>query len=964
MQACMFCTPRVDNPWSMEDVEEELYAVNIIYGIQYEKIEALVRKVNEEGQVVLGEKVAEGEAAVPGLATRLKYKVEVDLSLLGSFEPESSERPPNWVRQGDVIARVLSPVKGKYGLRVTGETLLLPEPEDEEVLAGENCHFDEDTMRFIADVDGEAALVDGGMLSVFPVQGDKTLDEGLAPVDEPGDSGVVKLSLEVAEDGMTALLTCQSGSSRNLLMEQVEELLYAKDVIHGIEYEKIASLIEHHNENGKGFESEIVAKGDPPINGADQVLSLYFDTELSPDQDQVIVGEKRYESNVVENSDIIACLSPYSPPRFGLTVMGKNIVGRAGRKYSVHLGRACSYSTQSGEIIACDSGMAAFIDGKIEVRPVSGVSIKSKKKKSKTSEQSTEVSQDLGGQLSESPEDSSAATSISDSELDHEFEDLSPEPHAGDSAQKRQKHTVRVSDEDQEGASVAPDSEFSEQDEIHDGVAVEVSEDEMEVTLTLRPRENQPWTLEELEDKIYKKDIVFGIEYETIQEVVEHVNSGKSVVREIIACGEPAVDGVDEKLTLFFSKDASLDLDNSSDPELLNPENHWDQCLKKGDIVAKFHSIIPPRPGLTVTGKKTEGREGRKSIYHMGEACIFQKDTGVYTSAIEGQVVLMGAGLLDVEPVRFIHGDVCLATGDIFFDGKVVVTGNVLSGLKVVAKSDVMVLGRIEIANITSGRNIFARGGIQGGNRGKKARLQVKGKLEAKFCNNAHVHCKGSITVNHSVLHCDIECSGFLKVLEGKGIVGGKIQAAEGIGTTCLGSPLGVPTEVFVGGYNYEIKTEISRIEGKRNQLSKKIKELSVRLKPYEGQNLGDLPKKIGEKMRGLRQELEMLLRQDRDHACTCDDLKSKLKSKREMIVTVTDTVYPDVRIQIGSSILQGLYEPIRKCIFQEHETHSAVEYYPILTDEEKVVMEIEVEGKKEDAFNLDISARSIGSSH
>jgi uncharacterized protein len=931
MSAYMVCYPREGEPFGMEEIEEQLYSLSIIHGIDYDKIEELIKKVNDEGLPILGEKIAVGDAPVLGVPMRVKYRVDVDPSLLGNIADRSLDSPSNWVYLGDVIATILPPVKGKFGLQVTGEALLLPDPQDEEVVAGKNCYFDEKVMGFVAEVDGEAALSDEGVLSVFAVEV-QVQESKNDTVRQRRESTEPVLSLEVTDNEMMVLLSCQPKTGCKVLMEEVEEALYAQDVIHGIEYEKIESLLETVNSSGVGFNSETIAIGERPINGNDEILTLYFTVDLSPDQNKIRVGENRFSSNRVENSDVLATLSPITPPRFGLTVKGKNIVGEQGNKISLDLGRACSYEAKSREVIARDSGMVTFVEGRIEVKPVAGVSIKAKSEKAQSVDLPMEVLPESPLEVQEQPTTVPTVEESIASQKQPKLEPILETPEELDLEPKPKSPQV--------------EPEFAEQGEVQDSIDVELSLDEMAVALTLHPRQDQPWSLEEVEDRLYKKDIVFGIEYEKIQELVRLVNDGDVVTREIVACGEPVIDGVDESLTLYFSKEVFLELDNTSDPDLLSPESYWDQCLQVGDPVAKFHPISPSKAGLSVTGRKIEGHQGRKSIYHLGDHCVLDKTTAVFMSTIEGQVVQKGAGLLDIEPVRFIEGDVCLATGDIFSDGKVVITGNILSGLKVVAEGDVMILGRVEIASVTSGRHIFARGGIQGGVRGKKARIQAKGRLEAKFCNNALVHCKGSVTVDHSILHCDIECSGFLKVVEGKGIVGGKIQAAEGIDTTCLGSPLGIPTEVSVGGYNYEIKKEILRIEGKRKRLSKKITELSVRLRPYRGQDLDDLPLKIGQKMRELRRKLEMLLKQDRDHACLCDDLKSKLKSKEEMIVTVTQTVYPDVRIQVENSILQGLYEPIHKCIFQEHATRSAVEYYPILTDEEKNLMESAKEEK------------------
>jgi len=63
-------------------------------------------------------------------------------------------------------------------------------------------------------------------------------------------------------------------------------------------------------------------------------------------------------------------------------------------------------------------------------------------------------------------------------------------------------------------------------------------------------------------------------------------------------------------------------------------------------------------------------------------------------------------------------------TGNIFFNGNVVVCGTVLDGFEIKADGDIIVSKIVESATLTAGRDVIVKGGVLGRGKGLSRRRQ------------------------------------------------------------------------------------------------------------------------------------------------------------------------------------------------------------------------------------------------
>ena len=113
--------------------------------------------------------------------------------------------------------------------------------------------------------------------------------------------------------------------------------------------------------------------------------------------------------------------------------------------------------------------------------------------------------------------------------------------------------------------------------------------------------------------------------------------------------------------------------------------------------------------------------------------------------------------------------DVDASTGDINYDGNVLVKGNVRSGYTIIAKGNIEVNGVIEGAVLRTDGDILLKRGIQGMG---KADVECEGNLVAKFIENARVVAGGFIQAD-SIMHSKVSAKGEIEISGKKGFVTG-----------------------------------------------------------------------------------------------------------------------------------------------------------------------------------------------
>ena len=142
-------------------------------------------------------------------------------------------------------------------------------------------------------------------------------------------------------------------------------------------------------------------------------------------------------------------------------------------------------------------------------------------------------------------------------------------------------------------------------------------------------------------------------------------------------------------------------------------------------------------------------------------------------SEVAGHATLEGDQIF-VSNMYEVPANVDTSTGDIEYEGNVLVHGNVIAGYTIKAKGDIVVEGVVEGATLYAGGHIILKRGIQGMDRGV---LRANGNVISKFIESATVEAGGYVTAD-AIMHSNISAKGDITVEGKKGyITGGTIRS-------------------------------------------------------------------------------------------------------------------------------------------------------------------------------------------
>lgn len=128
---------------TMQDIMDELARKSITYGINHEKIQALLTELVNTGKSIEGECVAEGLKPVPGKDASIDYFVNLSFSQVptiredGSADYFSIHMFEN-VSSGQALAKIVPPTEGTPGIDVYGNRIEAPRGKNVKLSLGKN----------------------------------------------------------------------------------------------------------------------------------------------------------------------------------------------------------------------------------------------------------------------------------------------------------------------------------------------------------------------------------------------------------------------------------------------------------------------------------------------------------------------------------------------------------------------------------------------------------------------------------------------------------------------------------------------------------------------------------------------------------------------------------------------------------------------------------------------------------
>lgn len=292
-------------------------------------------------------------------------------------------------------------------------------------------------------------------------------------------------------------------------------------------------------------------------------------------------------------------------------------------------------------------------------------------------------------------------------------------------------------------------------------------------------------------DLLKEKSVTYGIDEAGIVQYCK----GTAFYKDFqVATGLRPVKGEDGSIEYFFTLDLRSVPTENDDGTVNFKELGLVRNVNSGDVLCKITPETEGTDGIDVFGNPVKATPGKPAVINTGKGVEVSED-GLEIIAINNGMIELNNGVLEVKEVYTIAGDVGPATGNIRFNGAVVVMGSVLSDYAIYANGDIVVNGYVEASILNATGNIVIKNGINGM---KKGFLKADGNVTVKFAEMARVVAGENFYCDYCI-NCDVRA---VDSIIGKGkrasLLGGNYIAGNVIEANTMGSDLNIPMDVQI----------------------------------------------------------------------------------------------------------------------------------------------------------------------
>lgn len=384
-------------------------------------------------------------------------------------------------------------------------------------------------------------------------------------------------------------------------------------------------------------------------------------------------------------------------------------------------------------------------------------------------------------------------------------------------------------------------------------IRIDFSDDKVEAYLTILADKDEFPSHAQIMRAITEKKICFGLDEPLLKKIAD---TKEAVRKALIAKGIAPVYGKDASIEwkLKLKENAAFKIPGTDRVDFKRTNLSESVQAKQALAIKTFAEA--GTDGKSVLGEPVSSF-GKDIDLPRGRNTSLSEDASTLYSDISGSAFIEN-DLIHVDKIYHVKGNVSYATGNIKFDGPVVIEGDVLSGFWVEARDSIYIGGNVEAAKVYSHQgDVTVNFGVLGKGR---AKILAGGNLKCGFLQDAVVGVRKDVIVQRYVINSDVTAGGVVNVSQNEGIIrGGSITAEKGIIAKEIGSSRGAPTDLHIRsqGEN-ESQNSLWKLSRKRSELTIRHSSLSKRksfLKVLE-ERLGGLSADKRVEMDFIRKEI------------------------------------------------------------------------------------------------------------
>lgn len=314
--------------------------------------------------------------------------------------------------------------------------------------------------------------------------------------------------------------------------------------------------------------------------------------------------------------------------------------------------------------------------------------------------------------------------------------------------------------------------------------------------------------ISKVEKELTSQKITLGINLDILQNTPLLENKKQY----LIAQGQLPTKGRDSERKIISLKEKKpREMDDGS-------VDHFDlgiiNTVEEGDWIGEWTIHQPGIPGKNVFGEIIEGEPGKKASIAYDKKTIREQQVEgkiVLYARKNGSVQLSSSKMLFVADVLVVD-NVDYSTGNINYNGTVVIKKSIADGFSVIARDDILIefnesIGAVKEICSTEG-SVLMCCGINGR---EKAKIYAKKDINVKFAMDCELKAEETINVNKYLMNCKVKAGQIILDSINSQIVGGYVTAAYRISVATLGNISEKKADIHVLGFDREAMTQLAQ---------------------------------------------------------------------------------------------------------------------------------------------------------
>jgi uncharacterized protein (DUF342 family) len=447
-------------------------------------------------------------------------------------------------------------------------------------------------------------------------------------------------------------------------------------------------------------------------------------------------------------------------------------------------------------------------------------------------------------------------------------------------------------------------------------IEVRISADKLSASFLMKPAggAGRPPSEADVRDLFVKHKIRFGIQAEAIREGLEACRRGRSAEVKA-AVGLAPRSGTQGDIEYFFDRDfqGPTILAPGPDGKINFRDIKWIPNVAKDQLLARVRPAVPSQDGKDVFGNPIPAPPTPPVYLVPGQNVRVEKEDTEFRAEINGCVQLHGS-LLSVMNVYVVNSDVDYRSGNIRFEGNVLVTGTVRKGFEVEATGDVVVLQNAEPCGIKAGRDVIIHGGVLGAGKGEY-HVEAGRDITTGYAENAWLEAQGDIRVEDFALQSFLYSGGRIVLEKNRGsLIGGEAVAGKGLEARTLGSKTGVRT-LAAAGVDFVVKRSLQQLALQHAELQEAALKVDRMLKSLqELSGRAPLPRAKVETLRIIVGKRKLMAKTLHAVRTRITELKGALESRGPVAIRVLEAVFQEVTLAIRGryfKVTEVIYRPV-----------------------------------------------------